>query len=181
MKAALAALTTLTLMLSACASLAADKPSSIRPSSAIGPYHKITARIMVMEPKHVWQAMMDWQAQQPSEGKIRIVHAVSGRIIEFLWQHDEMWLRDNQGESPKWRLIRKEELASNGIVITPRELSVFLGGHVPSGFHAKGSNRWIINRNKSHVRVEWNAQKKRLIFSDIKHARKATMIILKNE
>jgi len=178
MKTALATLTALTLLLSAYTGLAADNPSGIRPSSTIGPYHRITARIMVMEPKHVWQAMMDWQAKQPTEGKIRIVHAVSGRIVEFFWQHDEMWLRDNQAESPKWRLISKEELASRGIVISPQELSEFLGGHVPSGFQPKGSNRWIINRNKSHIRVEWNAQKQRLIFSDIKHGRKATLFIL---
>ena len=133
---------------------------------------------MVMEPKHVWQAMLNWQAKQPSGGKIRIVHAISGRIVELVWQHNEMWLRDNQAESPKWRLISKEELAPHGIVISPQELSEFLSGRIPSGFQSKGPNRWIINRNNSHVRVEWDAQKRRLIFSDIKHGRKATLIIL---
>jgi len=135
---------------------------------------------MVMQPKRVWQAMIDWQAKQPDEGKIRIVHAVSSRIVEFRWQHNEIWLRDNQAASLKWRLISKEELADNGIVITPQELSEFLAGHIPAGFQPKGSNRWMINRNNNHVRVEWNAQKKRLIFSDIKHGRKATLIILKS-
>jgi len=136
---------------------------------------------MVMEPNHVWQAMVDWQAKQATEGKIRIVHAVSGRIVELRWQHGEMRLRDNQAENTAWRSISKEELMSHGIVISPQELSEFLGGRVPSGFQPKGSNRWMVNHNDNHVRVEWNAQKKRLIFSDIKHARKATMIILKNE
>ncbi|MDQ6960438.1 MAG: hypothetical protein Q9M27_05350 [Mariprofundaceae bacterium] len=169
-----AALTAPILLLSACASLAAGE------SSGIGPYHRVTARILVMEPKHIWQAIVNWQSERPDEGKMRIVHAVSGRIVEFSWQHDEMWLRDNQVESPKWRLVSKEELASRGMVISPRELSEFLGGHVPPGFQPKGLNRWTIHRNNSHVRVEWNAQKKRLIFSDIRHGRKATMFILKS-
>ncbi len=152
--------------------LAADKPSGI------GPYRQITARILVMEPDHVWQAMMDWNARWPDEGKIRIVHAVNGRIVELRWQHNEMRVRDNQAKKPDWRSISKEELASHGIVISPRELSEFLGGHVPPGFLPKGSNRWIVSRNNSHVRVEWNARKKRLVFSDLKHGRKATLIIL---
>jgi len=91
-----------------------------------------------------------------------------------------MWLRDNQARSPAWRVLSQEELASHGIVISPRELSGFLTGHVPPGFKTKGANRWFIHRNNSNIRVEWNAQKKRLIFSDIKHGRKATMIILKS-
>jgi len=167
-----------TLLLSACAHLATDKSSNSRSPSTIGPYSHITARILVMEPKHVWQAMLNWQSKQPDEGKIRIVHAASGRIVELLWKHDEMWLRDNQAESPKWRRIGREELVAHGIVISPQELSEFLGGHVPSGFQPKGPNKWIINRNNSHVRVEWNTQKKRLILSDIRHGRKATLIIL---
>jgi len=178
MKTAPAALVVLTLLLPACASLTANPSVANRSSSTIGPYHQITAKIMVMEPEHVWQAMLNWQSEQPDKGKIRIVHAVSGRIVEFRWQHDEMWLRDNQADSPKWRPTSSKELAANGIVITPRELSGFLGGHVPSGFQSRSLNLWIIQRNNSHVRVEWNAQKKRLIFSDIKHGRKATLIIL---
>lgn len=163
------------MLLSACASLVTDKVSGI------GPYSRITARILVMQPNHVWQAMLDWQSEQPGEGKIRVVHAMSGRIVELRWQHNEMRLRDNQAKSSAWRSIRKEELVSHGIVISPQELSEFLGGHIPSGFQPKGMNRWVINRNNSHIRVEWNIQNKRLIFSDIKHGRKTTLIILNSK
>ncbi len=133
---------------------------------------------MVMEPNHIWQAMLYWQAKQPDEGEIRIVHAMSGRIVELTWQHDRMWLRDNQARNPKWRRISKKELVSRGLLISPRELSEFLSGRVPSGFQPKGSDRWIVRRSNRHVRVEWNAQKKRLVFSDIQHGRKATLVIL---
>lgn len=163
------------LLLSACAGLVTDK------ISGIGPYSRITARILVMQPNHVWQAMLNWQSEQPGEGKIRVVHAVSGRIVELRWQHDKMWLRDNQAKNPAWRPIRKEELVSHGIVISPQELSEFLASHVPSGFQPKGANRWVINRNNSHIRVEWNRQKQRLVFSDIKHGRKTTLIILNSK
>ncbi len=168
------------LLLSACASLPTDKFSNIRPSSTIGPYRRVTARILVMGPKRVWQAMMDWQSGRSGEGRMRIVQPVIGRIVEFRWRHDEMWLRNNQIGSPQWHPVSKEELASHGMVISLWELSEFLGGHVPPGFQQEGPNRWSIHRNNSRVRVEWNAQKKRLIFSDISHGRKATMIILKS-
>jgi len=115
-----------------------------------------------------------------SEGKIRIAHAMSGRIVELRWQHDAMWLRDNQAKNPAWRPIRKGELVSHGIVISPQELSGFLGSHIPSGFQPKGTNRWISNRNNNYVRVEWNTQRQRLIISDIKHGHKAILIILES-
>ncbi len=168
-------------LLSGCVSLSTGQSFNTRPPlSVIGPYHRVTARILVMEPKHIWQAMMDWQSEQADEGEIRIVHALSGRIVQFRWRHDKMWLRDNQAGSPRWRPISKKGLASHGIIISPRELSEFLGGHVPSGFQPTGLNRWSTHRNNSHVRVEWNAQKKRLIFSDISHGRKVIIIILKS-
>lgn len=134
-----------------------------------------------MEPEHVWQAMLDWQSKQSGAGKIRIVHAASSRIVELRWHQDDIWLRDNQSKNLKWRHINKDELATTGIVISPRELSEFLGGHVPSGFQSKGSNNWIIHRNNSHIRVTWKPQTKRLVFSDIKHGRKATLVILGKE
>jgi len=161
------------LLLSPRACLSADGRSDI------GPYAKITARILVAAPDHVWQAIMDWQSMYPGKGKIRIVHAVSGRIVELRWRGNEMWLRDNQDRQPVWRRIRMAKLISKGIVISPQELTVLLRGRVPPDFQTRRSHRWVIKRGGSLIRVEWNVRKKRLIFSDIKHGRKAVMVILK--
>jgi len=168
------------ILLSACANLVVDKPSVSKPSSTIGPYSQITARIMVIEPEHVWQAMLNWQAKQADTGTMRVVHAASGRIVEIRWHDNEIWIRDNQSKSLKARRIGQKALTAIGIVISPQELSEFLGGHVPSGFQSTGSDKWMTQRNHSHVRVMWNPQTKHLVFSDIRHGRKATLIILKN-
>ncbi len=133
-----------------------------------------------MEPEHVWQAILNWQAKQADAGSIRIVHAISGRIIEIRWYENKMWMRDNQGENIKWRRIYQGELIAIGIVISPQELSEFLAGHVPSGFQSRNSDQWVIHRNHSHVRVLWKPRMQRLSFSDLKHGRKATLMILKN-
>ncbi len=146
--------------------------------SGIGPYHQIHARILVAEPDHAWQAMMDWRSVQSSTGWIRLVHTVGGRIIELRWQGHTMWLRDNQAKSSDWRRIDQQELSSHGIVITPVELSTFLGGRMPAGFQATAPNRWSIHRNHSRIRVQWNRERRRLTFSDMKHARKAVILIL---
>ncbi len=168
-------------LLSGCASLGTDHASNTRPlPSMIGPYHRITARILVVEPEHIWQAMMDWQSVQAGEGKIRIVHALSGLVVELRWQHDKMWLRDNQTGNARWHLIARKKLVSYGIIISPRELSGFLGGHVPSGFQLEGPNRWTAHRDGNRIRVEWNAQNKHLTFGDLSHGRKMTIIILKS-
>jgi len=89
-----------------------------------------------------------------------------------------MRLRDNQSDNPDWHSITNEDLTARGIVISPQELSEFLGGHVPSGFQSKGVNRWVIRRQNSNIRVQWDAKKRRMSFSDIRHGRNANIFIV---
>ncbi|MDQ6986403.1 MAG: hypothetical protein Q9M25_01205 [Mariprofundaceae bacterium] len=157
------------LFISACASL---PPSAEAP--AIGPYHNITARLLVIEPKRRWQVMLDWQAQKTS-GQARLVHAASGNIVELRWQKDDIRLRDNH--APNWRKINMQQLAEHGIVISPYSLSRFLAGQIPAGFRRKNANTWESKRGGKLIRVTWRNANKRLIISDIRHGRRATLII----
>ncbi|MDQ6986441.1 MAG: hypothetical protein Q9M25_01395, partial [Mariprofundaceae bacterium] len=138
--------------------------------------HNITARLLVIEPKRRWQVMLDWQAQKTS-GRARLVHAASGNIVELRWQKDDIQLRDNH--APNWRKINMQQLAEHGIVISPYTLSRFLAGHIPAGFHRKNANTWESTRDGKLIRVIWQSERKQLIISDIRHGRRATLMINK--
>jgi len=162
------------LLFTACATLpeTAETPG-------IGPYHTVHARLLVIEPTRRWQVMLDWQAESSANGQARLVHAASNNVIELRWQQDDIELRDNH--SGQWRKVGIDQLAEQGIVVSPYILSHFLAGRVPPGFRSKEANHWESNKGGNLVRVIWNAASKRLELSDIKHGRRATLIILKGE
>jgi hypothetical protein len=162
------------LMTTACATLpeTADAPG-------IGPYRTIHARLLVIEPTRRWQVLLDWQAESAAKGQARLVHAASNSVIELRWQQNDIELRDNH--SPQWRRVGIEQLAEQGIVVSPSTLSHFLAGRIPPDFRSKEANQWESNKDGNHVRVTWNDTSKRLEFSDIKHGRRATLIILSGE
>jgi len=161
------------LFVTACASLPspADAPG-------IGPYHAISARLLVIEPKRRWQVVLDWQATQ-TQGHARLVHAASGNIVELRWQKDNIQLRDNH--APAWRRVNMQQLGKRGIVVSPYTLSLFLAGKIPPGFHKSGLNRWENRQKGTLIRVTWHNDSRRLILSDIKHGRRATLIIIKTD
>jgi len=156
----------------ACASL----PPAANPPG-IGPYHSISARLLVIEPKRRWQVMLDWQANQ-TQGHARLVHAASGNIVELRWKNNHIRLRDNH--TPAWRDVNMQQLAEHGIVISPHTLAVFLTGNIPSGFHETAPNTWENRNHGAFIRVIWKNESKRLVLSDIHHGRRATLIILKS-
>jgi len=162
------------LLLTACATL---PPSA--DVSGIGPYRAVTARLLVIEPARRWQVMLDWRADTPSSGQARLTHAASGMIVELRWLLDDIHLRDSN--SPDWRKVSTEQLSEHGIVVSPYDLSQFLAGRIPPGFRTTDSNAWENKHGGDLVRVKWNAQVQRLELSDIRHGRRATLIILKGE
>jgi len=159
------------LSLSACASI-----PDAAPVSGIGPYQDIKARLLVIEPKHRWQVMLDWHTELASRGHARLVHAASNWIIELRWQGSHISIRDNH--SPDWRRVRLSELAERGIVIAPHTLSEFLAGGIPAGFRETRTNQWENRKDGKLIRVLWRPQSHRLEISDIRHGRRATLMIL---
>jgi len=162
------------LLFTACATLpqSTDAPG-------IGPYHAISARLLVMEPARRWQVMLDWQADTPSSGHARLTHAASGMVVELRWQRNDIRLRDSN--SPEWRKVSTDQLAEHGIVVSPYTLSRFLAGQIPPGFRKTGLNSWESKRGGDLVRIGWQAEAQRLELSDIRHGRRATLIIIKGE
>jgi len=161
-------------MFTACATL---PPSTDAPG--IGPYRSVSARLLVIEPARRWQVMLDWQADTPSSGQARLTHAASGLVVELRWLRNDIHLRDSN--SPQWRKVSTEQLAEHGIVVSPYVLSQFLAGRIPPGFRKTGPNAWESKRGGDLVRVGWNAEIQRLELSDIRHGRRATLIIIKGE
>ncbi len=145
----------------------------------IGPYRAIHARLLVIEPTRRWQAMLDWLADSPANGQARLVHAATNTVIELRWLRNNIQLRDSS--SPQWRRVGVDQLAEHGIIISPYILSHFLAGRIPPGFRNKGLNHWESNKGGNLIRVIWNGESQRLEFSDIRHGRRATLIILSGE
>ena len=167
------------LFLALCTFTFATACASIPPAAnapGIGPYYSMSARLLVIEPERRWQVMLDWQATQ-TRGHARLVHAASGNIVELRWQKDYIQMRNNH--APDWRHVNMQQLAEHGIVISPFTLGIFLTGKIPPGFHKTGPNIWESHKNGSLIRVAWKNESKRLMLSDIRHGRRATLIILK--
>jgi len=86
-----------------------------------------------------------------------------------------MEIRDNQ--QPAWRPVEQAQLAEHGIVIPPQELAAILLGHMPAHFRQRTSNSWESNNGGKLIRLQWKQPSHKLTMSDIKHGRKATLII----
>jgi len=162
------------LFLTSCASLPAPEQAA-----GIGPYTSVHARLLVIEPSKRWQVLLDWHADSPTSGHARMSHAASNTVVELRWRHDDIELRDNK--APAWRKLSTAQLAEQGIVVSPYTLSRFLAGRVPAGFKQREPNLWESRRTASIIRVQWHAQARRLELSDIKHGKRATLIILSGE
>ncbi|MDQ6966146.1 MAG: hypothetical protein Q9M23_04395, partial [Mariprofundaceae bacterium] len=147
--------------------------------AGIGPFTSVHARLLVIEPSKRWQVLLDWHADSPTSGHARMSHAASNTVVELRWQHDAIEMRDNA--SPAWRKLSTAQLAEQGIVVSPYTLSRFLAGRIPAGFTQRKVNLWESRRAGGIIRVQWHAQAKRLEISDIRHGKRATLIILHGE
>lgn len=170
------------LLLCSCATLPAPEQSASWHSTdeladGIGPYRSLSARLLVIEPTRRWQVILDWQAESGTSGRARLTHAASGTVVELRWQRDNIQLRDNK--MPAWRKVSLAELSEHGIVLSPYALSRFLAGHVPSGFRQTSRDNWESRRDGKLLRVQWFPEARRLVLTDIKHGRKATLIVLR--
>jgi len=159
------------LLLAACATVPKGEPLP-RHTDFLG-------RLIVIDRHDRWQAMLDWHAEAPGKGRIRITHAATSRVVELRWQGRQIWLRDNRAPSPAWRRIGPEKLAKHGIPLQPLDLAAFLLGDVPKGFTQIGPRRWRGDRGDSHLHVQWQGQ--RLTIDDAAHGRKAVLIILREQ
>lgn len=144
--------------------------------SGLGPWHRITARIAVVDQARAWQAMLDWQADTPETGRLRITHAASGMIVELRWQDAVIRLRDNR--NPEWRRVTMRELTARGILLHPRELAALLLARPPAIFQRRDDRTWLLERHGSRIRIHWDSQRNRLELTDLSHGRRAILIIL---
>ncbi len=145
------------------------------PDVGIGPFPAFDGRLIVIEPQRRWQVLIRWDAAQPEHGRLRISHAATGTVVELRWQGSAMQLRDNR--APAWRSIGIELLAEQGIVIPPQTLAMILLGHMPREFRATGVGRWESRAGGRLIRLRWQPDGHRLTMTDIRHGRRATLLI----
>jgi len=141
----------------------------------IGPYAQFTGRLIVMEPNRRWQVLVDWRADHPGAGRVRMTHAASGLVLQLRWQGGQMALRDNR--HPAWRAIDEAALAKEGIILPPWDLAAILLGQMPDRFEPHGNGRWEDRRDGRLLRLDWQPSKRKLVVSDIRHGRVATLLI----
>ena len=158
-------------LLSGCA-----KQGSVTDSPAIiGPYTNFSGRLIVMEPTRRWQVIMQWHADKPDRGNVRLSHAATGTVVEFRWAGRQMQVRDSNAWL--WKEINAEQLGSHGIVIPPQQLAAILLGNIPSHFTEKKTDLWESINNDHAIRLQWFADARKLVMTDIKHGRQAILII----
>ncbi len=162
----------LALVMAGCA---ASHRANIGEAVSIGPYPAFTGRLIVIEPTRRWQVLLSWRATAPDHGWLRITHAATNTILELRWQGDAMEMRDNR--NPDWHTVNRARLAEHGIVIAPQELAAILLGRMPAHFHSVSANRWKSTNNGSMIQLQWTPKAHRLMMTDLKHGRKATLII----
>jgi len=151
-----------------------DKGSSAD-SVSIGPYTEFSGRLIVIEPKRRWQVTVNWKAATPQQGWLRLTHASTGRVVEFRWLQNDMEVRDNK--SGYWKQINQQQLSNQGIVLPPQMLASVLLAEMPAHFIEKKPSVWESNASGSLIRLEWSAEKQRLIMTDMLHGHRATLII----
>jgi hypothetical protein len=152
-----------------------DRQSSANVPSAIGPYPDFSGRLIVIEPARRWQVLLKWQAETAEQGRVRLTHAATGSVVELQWQHEKIQVRDNK--HPDWQIIGQQKLAELGIVMPPQQLASVLLGNMPAHFKRKNGNTWESRQTGDLIRLHWQASRQKLSMTDIKHGRRATLII----
>jgi len=141
----------------------------------IGPYPSFSGRLLVLEPRRRWSVEIDWQAAIADSGKIRLIHALSGIVVDFRWSGTYMEIRDNK--MPYWRYIPQQQLTEHGLVIPPQQLASILLGHMPDHFKQTKHDTWESKASGSLIRLRWQASYQKLTITDLKHGRIAKLII----
>jgi len=158
-----------------CASTSKYQPGEAGKAVAIGPYASFSGRLIVIEPARRWQVLIQWKAEQAKRGWLRITHAATGTVVELRWQGKAMQIRDNN--APAWQPIGLAKLSKYGIVIPPQTLAAILLGHMPDHFIQKDEQTWESRQSGHLIRLRWQSNTHKLTMSDLKHGRKATLII----
>jgi len=144
-------------------------------TTTVGPYSNFAGRLIMFEPNRRLQVWLQWHADSPEQGDVRLTHAATGTVVEFRWSGHQMQLRDNNNRH--WRTIRAEQLAEHGIVIPPHQLASILLGKMPAHFINKKAGEWESRQRGSLIRLQWDETSQRLTMSDIKHGRRAILLI----
>jgi len=158
-------------LLSACVKHATVEQS-------LSPIEKFSGRLLVVSTAKRFQVEIDWLGQV-QKGELRLTHAASGRIVDVTWEHESMLWRDN--EHMGWSPLSENELSDMGVILPPWMLAKIFLGEMPSTMITKDQRTWrgtwLYNKSKLDLSIRWASDRKRVELTDLKHGKKAVVII----
>jgi len=164
----------LVVFLTSCASLQ-HASQSLSSDKTLPWIESLQGQLLVMEPLHRWQVLIQWQASL-EKGVLRLTHAASGRVADIQWQNQRIQMRDNQGEG-LWQPVTLEQLMQMGIVVAPWELAAIFHQQVPKPLDYLGDGVWKGVLHGSLVRIRWQQEEYKLTMVDMTHGRTAILRI----
>ncbi len=168
----IAVLVTTLLLTAGCTTI--SKP--LVPAISIGPFNEFSGRLIVIEPTRRWQVLVDWDGT-PEKGVVRLTHAASNRIVKVAWNGETMQILDNADRSHHWKVVNKQMLFDQGIILPPTQLARILSGYMPEGMTEKRVGEWEGRLDDSFLRIKWIENQQRLTLTDMTHGRTAILII----
>ncbi len=139
-------------------------------------WQRFDGKLLVIEPTRRWQVLIHWEADL-TQGKTRLTHIATSRIIELKWNHKHTYIRDNQTQHGQWREINHDVLMQYGIVLPPQMLSKILHNQIPSSLQTKDHEMWQGKLYGNSIRLSWKHNRHQLIITDISHGRTAILRI----
>jgi hypothetical protein len=157
----------LLLTLAACAKHDAGQLSFL-------PITTFSGRLLVIDQKHRFQVEIDWQAEE-KQGKLRLTHALSGRVVHVTWQDEKMFWHDN-AQNISWEPLSRQALLDMGVILPPWVLAkVFLGDY-PSTMHSKDNRLWKGRWGSNELKIKWASEQQRVELVDFKQGKRAVVI-----
>ena len=159
------------LMLGACAKHVIEDRGSV-------PIEAFSGRLLVMATAKRFQVDIDWQGKEDN-GSLRLTHASSGRIVDVIWENRSMLWRDNLNHN--WQPLTEQALSEMGVILPPWVLAKVFLGDLPNSMKTKDNftwkGNWFYGGNKLDLKIRWSSDRKRVELVDMKHAKKAVVII----
>jgi len=139
-------------------------------------WQRFDGKLLVIEPTRRWQVLIHWDADL-TQGKTRLTHIATSRIIELKWNQEHTYMRDNQTQHGQWKEIDHALLMQYGIILPPQMLSKILHNQIPSSLQSKGYETWQGRLYGSSIRLHWTHDRHQLNIIDISHGRTAILRI----
>jgi len=138
------------------------------------PKQDFSGRLLVLSQKHRFQLDMDW-AGNATQGKVRLTHGLSGRIVDVRWLNQTMTWRDNQ-QVLSWQTLTEDDLLEMGVIFPPWVMAKIFMGDLPDTMHTKNQRTWKGQIAKHELQIVWADTQQKVELVDLKRGKKAVVM-----